>query len=124
KPVLARLRPWALAGVAALLAIAASVLYLPEDGAGWRYMAQIQQPQGPQEELLDISFANNLAKRHVTCTRMIEDMGSVVQFPEHLEAMPDAISAFLNVDKQHCPKKLDLSRIGYRYDGAGPCNST
>ena len=124
RTVLARLRPWALAGVAALLAIAASVLYLPEDGAGWRYMAQIQQPQGPQEELLDISFANNLAKRHVTCTRMIEDMGNVVQFPEHLEAMPDAISTFLNVDKQHCPKKLDLTRIGYRYAGARPCSST
>lgn len=124
KSIIPNLRPWAMVGVAAVLAIVVGTMYLPSDGAGWRYVAEIQQPQGPQEDLVEFSFANSLMKKHVTCTRRIADLGGYVQFPENLQQMPEAISAFLEVGEANCPTKLDLTAIGYEYSGAGPCSST
>ncbi len=125
--VLARIRPWALSAIAAMLLAAVVIQYMPNNAVQAPAPIESQQvsqssvAEVPDAWLLGSQTVSSLTRRHVTCTRMINQMNQSVRFPENLEQMPAAISDFLQISDQSTPHQLDLTNIGYRYEEAGPC---
>ncbi len=97
---------------AAVLAIGASI---------WLTMKPAPSPifvSGNTMNLMPISQAQQMTKRHLNCSQMIEKLMDFNRGPVTLEQMPNLIQEQLG--SQSYPT-LDLSGIGYQFLKAGPC---
>jgi hypothetical protein len=67
--------------------------------------------------LIDDTLLNRFASRHVSCSTMVDRLEQAA-WPSEVAALPEALAVFLNTPTYAA---LDLSPIGYRYEGSGPC---
>lgn len=69
--------------------------------------------------ILPVSQVEQFQWRHTRCSRQIDDLARSEQLARPIEQVPAAIADLLG---QAPVAVLDLSALGYRFEGAGPCN--
>lgn len=110
-PVLARITRWVPAAMAAVLLIAAGVVFS---------QASSITPQSPSP-ILSVSSVNTFASRHADCAMNPALLKNTDRFSDlnSVQALPGRISDYF----QRSPDgmSLDLSRIGYDYQMTGVC---
>lgn len=72
----------------------------------------------PEEPVPGAQYAM-FVNRHNSCSRTIEKLSRMDQFPQNIEALPVALGGFLG--EQPTPG-LDLSALGYEFQAVGECN--
>ncbi|MEM1353962.1 MAG: hypothetical protein AAGH88_03670 [Planctomycetota bacterium] len=113
-PVLARIGRWVPAAVAAVLLLAAGILFSQAS-------ANSRGGDGPNA-LLTVSQVNQFAGRHGDCgmdPTILKDRDRFGD-PESVQALPGHISDYFN--RSADGMNLDLSRVGYRYQMTGACS--
>ncbi|MEM9020732.1 MAG: hypothetical protein AAGC44_09225 [Planctomycetota bacterium] len=113
-PVLARIGRWVPAAVAAVLLLAAGILFSQAS-------ANSRGGDGPNA-LLTVSQVNQFAGRHGDCgmdPTILKDRDRFGD-PESVQALPGHISDYFK--RSADGMNLDLSRVGYRYQMTGACS--
>ena len=108
-PVLARIGRWAPAAVAALLFLSTLIVFTANQGP--------QIPEGMH--ILPISKIEKLAKRHVTCSRQVDQLHQIEGVTDALDVaqLPQALTGRLG----GTTPGLDLTGIGYQFERIGSC---
>jgi hypothetical protein len=116
-PPRARLAPWFPAAIAALLCMAAGVLFF----ASRREPGSVHQPPPVQgvSRIVSTDELDSFAGRHVSCSRLIAALHDSTKFPTEVKDLPKAIGDYLGRSPYGV---LDLSALGFKFDGAGPCS--
>ena len=80
--------------------------------------------QSPQvmagNELIPVSQIEMFARRHIDCGQMLSSMHQNVMPPNTLMELPDVLKKYFGV--QLTGPSLDLTALGYEYQGAGRCS--
>ena len=113
-PVLARIGRWAPAAVAAVLLLAAGILFTQAAGPA--------SAGDAPATLLSVSRINQFAGRHADCGKNPAVLIDHDRFgdPASVEQLPGTICDYFQCSDDGL--KLDLSRIGYRYQMTGACS--
>lgn len=106
--VLARIGAWSPVALAAALLVVTLVV-----------QAEFFKPKSIDGmQFIPTAKVAEFAKRHVTCSRQLIELHEAVNFPERIEEVPHAVAEYLGT--QPYPV-LDLSKLGYEFDGVGKC---
>jgi anti-sigma factor RsiW len=68
-----------------------------------------------RSDLVPVSYVTSAAQRHINCSKHAEHFHA--GFPRKVEEMPASLRQYLGHDAV-CP---DLTKLGYRFIGCGPC---
>jgi len=114
RSVIATIRRWTPAAVAAVLFVAAMVAV----------MSGAPSTNAPKQTIFEARTISTFASRHAKCSSDIKAMhplaGSNDKVQLDVTAVPAAVAAHLNQGDAAVPS-LDLSGIGYEFSGAGAC---
>lgn len=113
--------PWIPAAVAAMLCVVATLMFISA-----RHIERTARPVGPvaslaqsaDDHLLSMDVIEGLSIRHVSCSRLIASLNDSVKFPTEIKDVPKAIGDFLSRSPYDV---LDLTALGYEFQGAGRC---
>lgn len=78
---------------------------------------EISTPDRGGSKLIGDALLDRFARRHVSCSTMVDRLEQAA-WPREVAALPEALAVFLSAPTYSV---LDLSTIGYRYEGSGPC---
>lgn len=106
--ILRRLGPLSLAAV---LMMAAALFWASTSGPGTSVSGH---------DFLPVQQVRLFAKRHVSCTRMLEALMHIERFPQDVQTLPVAVGDFLG-ERLSAGMSLDLNGLGYQFAGAGEC---
>ena len=123
-PPLARLAPWFPSAVAAMLCVVAALMFMSsrqQPSPSDRVSPLVQQ--GPPTNVDSIHVVGSdvvegLSFRHVSCSRLLSSLNDSVKFPTEVKNVPKAIGDYLGRSPYGV---LDLSALGFKFEGAGPC---
>lgn len=129
--VIARIRPYQItayvSGIAAAIAICLSLLMYfnqPRVTPGFSVSEVAVENHIPgfndytATSIIPATQVERFSKRHTTCAQQISLLHHFANNPESVEEMPKIVSELLGKQSYPC---LDLSNIGYKFAGAGPC---
>ena len=68
-----------------------------------------------QSDLVPVTWVRSTARVHLGCSKHVDHFHAA--FPNSVKAMPASLKEFIGHDAT-CP---DLSKLGYRFAGCGPC---
>jgi anti-sigma factor RsiW len=69
-----------------------------------------------QSDVLPVNWVRSTSRVHLGCSKHLDHFNPA--FPKAVEAMPASLKEYLGRDAT-CP---DLSKLGYRFAGCGPCS--
>lgn len=105
--VIARIGRWAPALVAAVLLLGAVLIYSDA----------LRSTNPSIDNIIPVAQAEQFNSRHVTCSRAIETLHNLDKFPDQLTALPQTVAEHLGAPVP----ALDLTALGYHFEGAGDC---
>lgn len=130
--VIARIPPYQvtawLSSIAALVAITLSLmLYLNQPHTNPSFanspVAAAQHMPGfniyAAASMLPTAQVNRFVNQHVSCAEQISRLMHFANNPTSIEEVPKVVSDHLGMQSYPC---LDLSSIGYKFAGVGPCH--
>lgn len=116
--VIGRVGNWVPAAVAAVLLIAALPGYFAMTNQGSRPAGSGSVVRAGYSDLIPFSQTQRFARRHVSCSRLVDKMLHADKFPQDLHKVPKAVTDFIGTDPV---PNLDLSAMGYEFSQMGEC---
>jgi len=105
-------------GLAAALVLAVLLgIQLSESTDPGARPQEVAGPTGGIARVLPASEFTEFSRRHVVCSRKLTRLDDSIRFPDQLTALPGPLGDYLGLDAP----APDLSALGYRFAGAGPC---
>lgn len=117
--VLARLARWLPAVAAALMLATAGVLFVQSLSDDSSNAKRDDLPIIYNASLLDGQRRQAVRMRHAACAKAISNLHHALQFGTVIAEMPALAADYLGTDLEM--PVLDLSAMGYRFEGAGKC---
>ncbi len=111
--VVARIGRWVPLGLAAAVLVGVFLLNHPQPPRNATPLTQ-------GVSLVSATQARQFEQRHLDCSRYLDMLSDRTVFPSDLKAVPGALSEYFG--KERFAPSLDLSAIGFRFDGLGRCS--